>query len=213
MIRLLMGAVPDILMGNEEPWGIEYEAALRSSIPPPHRYRHKDIREGLHEETHGKCAYCESFIEHIAYSQIEHIEPKSQAPRLTCTWTNLTLACPICNTNKGDYFSADVPLLNPYIDNVEDEICFYGPMALDRTDRAKLTISRLRLNRSELLYERYEGLKTISRILDLMQRATGNAALVEALKEELTAALEDSAQYASCSRYFSRAELERRNLN
>ena len=144
----------------------------------------------------------------MSYAHIEHILPKSIVPLLVCTWSNLTLACQVCNTNKGSYHSETSPLLNPYIDHVENLISFYGPMAIDRDERAKLTISKLRLNRPELMYQRYEKLKSISRLLELIARSEGNEALIEALRSDLTEALEDAAEYASCSRYFIEAENE-----
>lgn len=203
-----------MLHGNEDAWGREFEIAVANAQNPlPARYRHADIRDQLREDLSGKCAYCESHIEHVAYSHIEHIQPKSRVPADVCRWTNLTLACPVCNTQKGDYFDPEAPLLNPYVDNVEDEVCFYGPMALERSYRAKLTISRLKLNRADLLFRRHENLRSISKILDLMERAEGDAALIAALKEELGTELKDSSEYASCSRYFSEAELAHRNLN
>ena len=33
------------------------------------------------DETHGKCAYCESKIKHIDYGDIEHILPKNKNAR------------------------------------------------------------------------------------------------------------------------------------
>ena len=58
---------------------------------------------------------------------------------------------------KGNYYLAAAPLLNPYKDEVLQELVFFGPMALDRSARAKLTIEKLKLNRSELLFQTEGG--------------------------------------------------------
>ena len=94
-----------------------------------------------------KCAYCEGTIGDVAYTHIEHKLPKSKYPTLVCAWENLTIACPRCNTNKGNYDAPECPLLDPYIDHVEKEVAFGGPMALARGGaRASATITRLTLS-------------------------------------------------------------------
>lgn len=210
MISLELGPEPLILKAKGVKWCEEYRNTLESGAEPRHRYRRDDIRDALRVETNGKCAYCESRIEHISFAHIEHFIPKSARPDLVYTWKNLTLACERCNNYKGDYFSEESPLLNPYEDNVSEAVTFYGPMAIDRTDRAMLTISKLRLNRSELLFRREENLRGVLKILDLLARTPGNADLQTALIEELSDRLLDHAEYASCSRCFSRDEAPRR---
>ena len=45
-----------------------------------------------------------------------HKLPKSKFPELVCDWENLTIACPKCNTNKGDYdLPLECPLLGPAV--------------------------------------------------------------------------------------------------
>jgi uncharacterized protein (TIGR02646 family) len=80
------------------------------------KYRHHDIKKGLVEMFHGKCAYCESKITIITYGNIEHFRPKSIYEDLTFNWTNLLLACDICNdtAHKSNHFPLDAnnePLL------------------------------------------------------------------------------------------------------
>ena len=51
---------------------------------------------------------------------IEHILPKCKdaRPDLYVEWSNLTLACEVCNrVNKRDYYNPNIPLVNPYEDN------------------------------------------------------------------------------------------------
>ena len=212
MISIPLLDEPEILAQNSEEWGIEFEQAQANGNPLPHKYRNDEIRSSLREETRNKCAYCESFIEHISFSHIEHIAPKSVFPRLVCAWPNLTLACSKCNTNKGDYYSEQAPLLNPYVDDVEHEIVFYGPMAIDRSSKAKLTISKLKLNRPELLFKREDTLRSVLNIIELIISADGNAPLIEALREDLVKKLSVESEYSSCSRNFAEIEAPNRGI-
>ena len=113
---------------------------------------------------------CEGRIRDVAYTHIEHKLPKRKYPNLVCTWENLTIACPRCNTNKGDYDIPECPLLDPYVDGVEAEVAFFGPLALPRGGaRAGATITRIKLNRMDLLFARGEAITSLDRLLDLVR--------------------------------------------
>ena len=207
MISITLGPEPQILTENSVLWGEEYETALQNGHDkPPERYRRRDIRDALKAETSRKCAYCESIFEHVAYSHIEHILPKSRQPLLVCTWSNLTLACPMCNTIKNTYYDPDAPLLHPYVDDPEKEVSFYGPMAIERSAKAKLTIVTLKLNRPELLLKRHERLREVLHIMDLILASGGNRVLSKALLEELRDCIVCSSEFANCVRCFVNLE-------
>ncbi|MFQ5637006.1 MAG: retron system putative HNH endonuclease, partial [bacterium] len=94
------------------------------------KYRHQQIKETLKIMFHGKCAYCESKITHIDYGQIDHFKPKSKYPELTFEWTNLLLACGICNgpVYKGNSFpeaEEGGPLVNPCSDDPIENFEFF----------------------------------------------------------------------------------------
>lgn len=135
-------------------------------------YKSSEIKELLRLETADKCAYCESKVSHIDYGDVEHLLPKSVFPHLRYNFENLTYVCGICNTKKGDYFSIDTPLLNPYKDNPEEHLMPVGPMVLRVTtsERGLVTQKKLDLNRSELIERRAERLETITTILDQVAR-------------------------------------------
>ena len=212
MISIELGPEPDILINNSVAWGEEYFKAVKDgNVNPPERYRRDDIRDALRNETFKKCAYCESVFEHVSYSHIEHIVPKSRKPSLVCTWANLTLACQVCNTNKGSYYDESAPLLNPYTDTVEVELTFFGPMAIDRSDKAKLTISIIKLNRPDLLLKRADRLQDILRIIELITASGSNQAIKNALTEDLNDKLISEAEYANCVRCFVSDTAEQRD--
>src|SRR5260370_28142579 len=109
MIRLSKRPRPEILAQMAAAWTEEYLRAVKAGgailEDIRYRYRHPLVREHLQIETRDKCAYCESKIRHVTPDHIEHILAKSARPDLIVDWSNLTIACPVCNHSKGDYYS------------------------------------------------------------------------------------------------------------
>ena len=213
MIRLTLGAKPQILVEKEDLWTNEYVEWCASRLDTePRRYRHPTIRQALEEETNKKCAYCEGLIGDVAYTNIEHKLPKRKNPHLVCAWENLTIACPKCNINKGEYDDKLCPLLDPYSDDVETSVVFYGPMALARDSAsADATIARLDLNRAELLFSRKTVLEGLERLFLLIERASGVEAVERAIWLDIDKATSANAEFASACRQFVEARtLERR---
>lgn len=204
MIKLTKHREPAVLMANGEKWLNTLKIKiLAGRIPTEYeksRYRHPQIKEVLKEETSGKCAYCESYLLHIAFGDVEHIIPKSTDIEETFKWRNLTLACDICNTYKGDA----TDLVDPYIDDPNNHFRFLGPMivAIPSSSRAVLTEKRIRLNRAELMGRRSKRLDAISaQILLIINVADPllKSVLISDLMESETA---DSTEFAGFSRKF-----------
>ena len=84
MIRLEKGVEPAILVRKSSQWTNlvvkKIEAGEKPTKSERSRYNHSDIKSALIEETHRKCAYCESKLRHISYGDIEHVVPKSDDP-------------------------------------------------------------------------------------------------------------------------------------
>ncbi len=167
MRKLAKGDAPDVLVKNSDRWHAELAAILARGEKPTEsvkgRYRHAEIKNALIAETHGKCAYCESKLRHVAHGDIEHIAPKSRVPSKAYDWNNLTLACDVCNENKGDYYSDDPVrsqdgLVDPYVDDPADHFLFMREVVVPRPDslRAKATEAVIKLSRAELLERRRE---------------------------------------------------------
>jgi len=86
-------------------------------------YSGREVKGALIRAQHGKCAFCESKIRHVAYGDVEHYRPKAgfrQGPGeelqrpgyywLAYEWGNLLLSCQLCNQRfKGSLF----PLADP----------------------------------------------------------------------------------------------------
>ena len=214
MIRLHQGAQPQVLVENGEAWTTEYvNWSVNRVGTEPKRYAHLEIRSGLEAETCSKCAYCEGRISDVAYTHIEHKLPKSKHPYLVCDWENLTIACPRCNTKKGNYGEPQCPLLDPYIDDVEEEVAFAGPLALPRGGpRAHATITQLDLNRMELTYARGETLTRLHMLLDLVERAANEPALLHSLWLDIDRLMEAKGEFTSACRQFLAWQMAGRGL-
>ena len=65
---------------------------------------------------HQRCMYCE----HNEATQLDHFEPRAQAPERTFDWLNLLLACDVCNSNtkRKQHTRGDgIALLDPTADD------------------------------------------------------------------------------------------------
>lgn len=177
MIRLNKLEQPDVLKKNAGSWTQTLLEKIASGVTPTdtdrNRYRHPDIKKTLVDETHGKCAYCESKLLHIAYGDIEHIIPKSTKNEATFDWENLTLACDICNTNKSDKFENGVGFIDPYQKDPEAHFYFLGPViyAKPGDSDARLTEEILKLNRVELIVKRAERMRYLREQIEVIRRA------------------------------------------
>ena len=163
MIAVTRSQKPAVLERKEQIW----LAALRRAVTDAekenavNKYRHAQIKDALETLFHGKCAYWESKIKHVAYPHIEHYRPKSKFPELTFDWENLLLACGVCNSAeyKGDNFpeaSENGPYINPCNDSPEEHFQFiYDAKAklanvYGKTERGRATEKAFGLNRSDL---------------------------------------------------------------
>jgi uncharacterized protein (TIGR02646 family) len=79
-------------------------------------YSGNGIKQALLESHHGKCAYCEAPVGHIAHGDVEHFRPKAGYEEdhsfnsggyfwQAYAWENLFYSCQICNqVHKGNQF-------------------------------------------------------------------------------------------------------------
>ena len=103
-----------------------------------------------------------------AYTDILPKNPNAR-PELYVEWENLTLACEKCNrSGKKDYYNEAEPLLNPYKDDINNELVSVGAFIFPRhgSRRANISIDVLKFNRPELLERRGEAVKRIEELID-----------------------------------------------
>lgn len=204
MIRLHKLAEPAILIENGAQWletlQDRYAANEEPTTYEKSRYRHPQIKERLTEETHGKCAYCESFLLHIAYGDVEHVIPKSTDIKQTFRWDNLTLACDVCNTNKGN--GSD--LIDPYNDDPTKHFRFLGPMVVAReeSNKAVITQKRIKLNRTDLMGRRSQRIEGVAIQLLLIKNAQDEALKKTLVDDLLANETADSSEFAAVVRSF-----------
>ncbi len=164
---------PQLLLDNKASW----EAALAAKPSSDRcKYRYRELKEDLLQETQSKCVYCESKIGHNCPGDIEHKIPVVEKPELRFEWDNLTIACTECNRRKGTYYEPTCMFLDPNQDDVESMITHYGVLVFPapNSPRSEVTIGTLELNdiksRRTLLARKIEALEAlrhlIERILD-----------------------------------------------
>lgn len=198
-------------------------------------YRNPTIRSSLERAQHDKCCYCDS---KAAPLEVEHHRPKSAVRQtrdgaeerpgyywLAYEWTNLMLACVLCNqprvesdgqpTGKGTLFPLADPakrarshhdsladeeplLLDPYADNPDEHIDYREYMPYPLTPRGKATIEVLKLRGRSQLARPRDAWKSVERHLDLIGRVQPEhqQELIEALWEMA----DETAEYAAMVR-------------
>ncbi len=135
---------------------------------------------------HGKCAFCESKIKHIAHGDVEHFRPKAGWKQrrddpltqpgyywLAYTWENLLLSCKICNqrekknlfpvatsfrarTHKDDVADERPLFIDPSKDEPSEHIGWRRWTPVHRSERGRVTIQELGLRRPQLRDRRRE---------------------------------------------------------
>lgn len=212
MIPLKKSAKPQILVDHEAEWTQALLDKAAANTEPTQtektRYRHPDIKAALVAETNNKCAYCESKLQHIHHGDVEHIMPKSLELSKTVVWTNLTLACEVCNQNKSNLDPNANQIIDPYNTDPELHIVFLGAFAVPRgTVAGEATKAILDLDRPALIEQRGDRLKYLmsiySKVLrtdiplaarraiykDLVQREAANDKAFSAMARDAIAAM------------------------
>jgi uncharacterized protein (TIGR02646 family) len=161
-----------------------YRDARLNGDPVKHfldSYRDARVKSALLDETHDKCAYCESQYRAVSFGDVEHILPRVNDLERVLDYENLTLACSVCNNVKSDYEDPAMSLLDSYDDTPERRLTALGSTILPRpgTDadkRALNTIAVFRLNERTPLQERRQKIvDEAARLADDYLSAPSNA--------------------------------------
>jgi hypothetical protein len=204
MIKLKKGEEPAVLAANKAAWEQTLRDHNANGTEPSKtdlsRYGHPDIKSALLIETHEKCAYCESQFRHVHPGDVEHVIPKRNGHQYRFQWTNLTISCSTCNTNKG----VKENLVDPYDDEPATAFQHAGPVILaDPTDnKAGATEIALGLNRQGLIERRTERLKNLHRMLKIALDQTDPIYRDIYLDELRLKETRDDAEYAAMSRWY-----------
>jgi 5-methylcytosine-specific restriction endonuclease McrA len=210
MIKLTRRDMPPELQIRTVERGARLRELLQNGEDPPRAlldsYRDPELKAHLVDEAHGKCIYCESKITHVYFGDIEHLKPKSVFPAERLDPVNLAFACALCNNAKGDFWDEATPLLNPYIDEPDQEMLALGYLIARRPgrNRARLTIEQLELNRQALLERRKERIELLQSLTDqYMLEPPGR--VKDLLRNELCRQAGDEGEYAMIVRAYLEA--------
>jgi uncharacterized protein (TIGR02646 family) len=207
LIRLKKGEQPEVLIQNAPKWTKELLAEIAKGGDKlayrKSKYNQPPVKDAIIAETFRKCAYCESQPLHVTYGDIEHVVPKSLEPERTFDWSNLTLACDVCNTKKSDKLG----LLDPYDCNPEEEFAFHGPMILHHDGRASAEVTRtiLDLNRIDLLNKRKDRLDDIANVFRRIDKHDEADERTLMLQTAIDHHSSQEREFAACSRSFLKA--------
>lgn len=202
MIKINRSPKPKILQEKESEWlnNLKNASNEGEKKKAQKKYGNRKVKNALMKMFHGKCAYCESKINHIDYGDIEHYRPKSKFEDLTFEWSNLLLACSICNNNKGDEFpeqDEDGPIINPCDDepNEHFDFVFKDKIAsvYGTTSRGMTTEKILELNRYDLRTRRSEFVRNLAVIMKNADSDPEAKCILEEVKH-------DYAEYAAFAR-------------
>jgi len=127
-----------------------------------------ELKNELLKMTDNHCSYCNIILLPIEHCTIDTFKPVSKFPNLSLEWTNLFIACPLCNKKKSDKY--DEKLLKP--DDLDYDFDKYfninfktgelepNPLALKEDIlSAKISIEIFGLNSFERPYERLQELQ------------------------------------------------------
>ena len=139
---------------------------------------------------------------------------------LAYSWNNLLLACEECNMRKSDYFPLQQPkqrarshldpldreaplLLNPYVEpNPAKHLTFDGSACRPQTERGRVTIAALGLNRPELQDERQNVLNMLTLLSSLARDADQSAALRRNASHAIQSYAQPGARYTAMVRHY-----------
>jgi uncharacterized protein (TIGR02646 family) len=117
MMRCVRGEEPTVLVAKGPGWTAAYQAKLAED--PAQQFRwpthereslNQILLPALESMTLRHCSYCDGFpLGSMARQTIDHFRPKhAQAfPQLAFAWSNLFLACDVCQREKGHDFKAE----------------------------------------------------------------------------------------------------------
>lgn len=205
MIRLSRGLAPQALLDNWKEWTEEWTASRhggpqRSDEWAATRFGSEQVRQALARDSHGKCMYCEGRMADVSYPNVEHIRPKARFDDAVFDWDNLGVACAVCNTSKGAQYDPTLPPVDPYREAPGEFLRAVGWYYFNwpGSDRGRLTIAMVQLNRGDLVESRKRLFLRIAALLDGARSASGS--IRDLLMHQVEEAMMEDAEFSSMCR-------------
>ncbi len=205
-------------------------------------YRHPEVKQALRELFHGKCAFCESILV-LPSESIELFRPRQNTVNLhgehfplhywwlSGEWSNLYLACQVCNSTKRNRFpirgsrcepeatgkalDEERPLLlDPcaQVDNPEEHLVYTDDgLVTSDTEPGRITIELFDLNREPLRDARREVSVRLNRWLEVLASLPPSEA--PRLWSRIEPMLSDRAEFAGMCRQVVRRFSEEASLD
>lgn len=143
---------------------------------------------------------------------------------LAYRWDNLVLACETCNVKKSDFFPLENPgqrarshldpldrelplLLNPYVETeLHRHLTFNGSVCETGTERGRVTVELLELNRPGLQDERHQLLRMLEFACDVLcaKEDTSLGKIVREARRRIMEAVRPSAPYSAMAHDYLR---------
>jgi uncharacterized protein (TIGR02646 family) len=217
-----------------------YDAGTKTFEFDSDAYGAKSVKNALKKAQHDKCCFCEAKITHVAYGDVEHFRPKGGYRQkdsdklgrpgyywLAYDWSNLFLACQICNqrhkknlfplvdpddraTSHHDVVDDEDPLfIHPADDEPSDFIEYNQEYAraVNGSKRGKTTVEALGLNREELVEHRRDflyKLRELKKVRDQLTATPNLSPELQAILTSINTLLEQTvlkpAEYSSMAR-------------
>lgn len=209
MKRVNKHPLPRSLEKFSSDWTDEYEHApvklSKEEKSKFRRYYNKvDIKDSLAAEASNKCVYCESKIVATQFWHVEHILPFDKYRALAYEWTNLVLACQLCNNHKDSY---DGPFVHPVNDDPEKHIEYYSYFAKSRSHKGTQTIAVTDLNRAGLIERRVEEYKSLARLISIYKFAP-DGKLKDIAFESVRERVKNDREFSTALRQFAESVLK-----
>lgn len=192
MIKLIKGNPPDYLTEDKA-----QELTEKFSGDSSKRvWHHESIKQALLQESHGKCAYCETFVDVASsYVHIDHHLHKDEYPELVADWGNFVPACERCNKKKGDRGG----VLNPYYVDPKEHLTYRYNRFGYKTDLGLTTRTVLGLNDERINKARIVISDTVNALLSDISEEQSLYKIKDMLSKLLDLCQPEAAYSVACS--------------
>lgn len=113
------------------------------------------ITKPLMKMSHGKCAYCETWID---VPEVDHFLCKSKHPNRVVEWDNLLPSCHYCNCREKRSLNCEkTPIIDPSLEEPKKHLIFRNMLFSGRTPKGADTVVLLNYNRRLSLANRYKN--------------------------------------------------------
>jgi uncharacterized protein (TIGR02646 family) len=109
--KIIRSKIPDFLKQNWKKWTKQYMSLIKENPQAKfqwYQYKSQNINklliQPLKDMTNNHCSFCDGYpMGNMSQDTIEHFRPKEKYPKLSFCWSNLFLACNVCQEKFNNY--------------------------------------------------------------------------------------------------------------